>query len=226
MVCPTEPVTLVLSWRTRNWPCMNPIEHICDQINVSFFCYGHHQLIYVTITPLTPLPIARICQEITHTGVATPDLVTFCVEMYSFYLRPWPIVVLVSAHHLMTSNVTRNLKYLPQTYYSNELVSNVQLCSYNINVPYRGIIVMDDNASRCTYLTHAWLNNTRDYNGCLGMDMLFKPGNCSSIVQPFACVTLILCLIVHCLQRLQVAIMPFWCICGCTSYHESMICSA
>ena len=44
--------------------------------------------------PLTPLPIGCICQEFTHT------------EMHSSHPVPDSIVVLVSPHHLMTSNVT------------------------------------------------------------------------------------------------------------------------
>ena len=39
---------------------------------------------------LTALYIAHIWQEIINTGVATPVLVPFCVEMHSPQTRSWP----------------------------------------------------------------------------------------------------------------------------------------
>ena len=62
--------------------------------------------------PLTSLHIVCTCQEITHTGVATPELVTFVVQRHFSHHVHNPIMVLVSAHHLMTSNVHRKLKSL------------------------------------------------------------------------------------------------------------------
>ena len=57
--------------------------------------------------PLVSLHIAKN----THTGVATPELLIVSVSK-RFLLIPVhnPIVVLVSAHHLMTSNATWKLK--------------------------------------------------------------------------------------------------------------------
>ena len=62
--------------------------------------------------PLIPLHIACICQESTHTGAVTPELVTFGTETHFSHPRPHPIMEMVSHHHLMTSNVTRKLKSL------------------------------------------------------------------------------------------------------------------
>ena len=39
---------------------------------------------------LSPLHIACICQEVNQKCVATPEFVTFGVEMYSSHPRPWP----------------------------------------------------------------------------------------------------------------------------------------
>ena len=50
--------------------------------------------------PRTPLCIDCICHEITHTGDATTELVTFS------HPRRWPHTN-ISAHHLKTSNVTQ-----------------------------------------------------------------------------------------------------------------------
>ena len=65
-------------------------------------------------TPIKPLHIACICQEITDTGVATPAWVTFLV------VEPRsqdPLVVLLSVNHLITSDGTRKLKSLSKEKY-------------------------------------------------------------------------------------------------------------
>ena len=51
-----------------------PLCKIWKIVNVSSSCYGYHSLTHVTVVPPTPLHIACICQEITHTGFATPEL--------------------------------------------------------------------------------------------------------------------------------------------------------
>ena len=53
----------------------------------------------VTVAPLTPLDIACICQEITHTVLATLELVTFGVEMPSH-----PLLWLNSGIHVSSSS--------------------------------------------------------------------------------------------------------------------------
>ena len=81
--------------------------------------------------PLTTLLIACICREITHTGVVTPKLETFVVDMHCSHPRPWPHRdICVSSFSDDWQGNPKTKVILQRKIYSNELASSVSVYIY------------------------------------------------------------------------------------------------
>ena len=85
--------------------------------------------------PLAPLNIACIYQEITHTDLASPELVGFGVETHSSHPRPCPHSGIGVSSSTDDCDVTRKLKPLSKEKYSSELTGSWFIyhswCKYN-----------------------------------------------------------------------------------------------
>ena len=88
---------------------------IRDIFNTGSLCCKTYLLIMMHATVAPPDTIAHCLHMLGHysLGIATPELVPFGIWSHSSRLCPWLYSgILLSAYHLMTSDVTQKLKYL------------------------------------------------------------------------------------------------------------------